>query len=318
MTENEVRAKVVSIAQGFYGCRESDGSHRRIIDIYNRNKPLPRGYPMTYTDAWCACFVSVVSIQSGFTDIMPKECGCGKMIELYKRLGRWQENDAYRPAPGDVIFYDWSDTGNGDNTSAPDHVGILVSVSGNTMKVIEGNMSNAVGYRNIAINGRYIRGFGLPDYASKASTTKPDSGTENAQNPGVAVGDIVDFGGAVHYVSANDTNAHACKPGKAKVTQISAGGKHPYHLIHEPGGGSTVYGWVDAVDIQQAAAPAPQITEGSTVRVKEGAKTYTGGGLASFVYDRDHTVKEISGDRAVITFGGVVVAAVKLADLTLV
>ena len=54
------------------------------------------------------------------------------------------------------------------------------------------------------------------------------------------------------------------------------------------------------------------------MRVKEGAKTYTGGGLASFVYGRDHTVKEISGDRAVITFGGVVVAAVKLADLTLV
>lgn len=52
--------------------------------------------------------------------------------------------------------------------------------------------------------------------------------------------------------------------------------------------------------------------------MKEGAKTYTGGTLAAFVYGRDHTVKEISGDRAVITYGGVVVAAVKLADLTLV
>lgn len=81
-------------------------------------------------------------------------------------------------------------------------------------------------------------------------------------------------------------------------------------------------GFADAFIVEeskgQAAAPAPQITEGSTVRVKEGAKTYTGGGLASFVYGRDHIVKEISGDRAVITFGGVVVAAVKLADLTLV
>ena len=78
-------------------------------------------------------------------------------------------------------------------------------------------------------------------------------------------------------------------------------------------------GFADAFIVEeskgQAAAPAPQITAGSTVRVKEGAKTYTGGGLASFVYGRDHTVKEISGDRAVITFGGVVVAAVKLADL---
>lgn len=54
------------------------------------------------------------------------------------------------------------------------------------------------------------------------------------------------------------------------------------------------------------------------MRLKQGAKTYTGGGLASFVYNRDHAVKEISGDRVVITYGGVVVAAVKLADLTLV
>lgn len=317
MTENEVRATVVAIAQGFNGCRESDGSHRKIIDIYNGNKPLPRGYPMTYTDAWCACFVSVVSIQAGFTDIMPKECGCGKMIELYKGLGRWQESDAYRPAPGDVIFYDWSDTGNGDNMNAPDHVGIVVSVSGNTTKVIEGNMSNAVGYRTIAINGRYIRGFGLPDYASKADGT-PDKEETARPAAGLAVGDIVDFAGAVHYASANDTNAYACKPGKAKVTQICAGAKHPYHLVNEPGGGSSVYGWVNSADIRQAAPAVPQITAGSTVRVKEGAKTYTGGTLAAFVYGREHTVKEISGDRAVITYGGVVVAAVKLADLTLV
>lgn len=81
----------------------------------------------------------------------------------------------------------------------------------------------------------------------------------------------------------------------------------------------------DAFIVEASAAPAPtptpappQIKAGSVVRLKEGAKTYTGGGLASFVYARDHTVKEVSGDRIVITYGGVVVAAVKLADLTLV
>ncbi|NLK40372.1 MAG: hypothetical protein GX303_09080 [Clostridiales bacterium] len=60
------------------------------------------------------------------------------------------------------------------------------------------------------------------------------------------------------------------------------------------------------------------INEKDIVRVKQGAKTYAGGGLASFVYTRDHTVKEIKGDRAVITYGGVVVAAVKVSDLNLV
>lgn len=61
-----------------------------------------------------------------------------------------------------------------------------------------------------------------------------------------------------------------------------------------------------------------KIEEGDKVRVNQGAKTYTGGSLASFVYSRDHIVKELSGKRAVITYGGVVVAAVNVDDLTLV
>lgn len=60
------------------------------------------------------------------------------------------------------------------------------------------------------------------------------------------------------------------------------------------------------------------IKVGSTVKVKEGAKTYTGGKLASFVYSRKHKVKEIKDDRVVITYLGIVIAAVKLSDLTLV
>ena len=55
---------------------------------------------------------------------------------------------------------------------------------------------------------------------------------------------------------------------------------------------------------------------GDTVRVKSGAKTYDGGNLASFVYSRDHKISELSGDKAVITYDGVVVAAVNTADLT--
>ena len=60
------------------------------------------------------------------------------------------------------------------------------------------------------------------------------------------------------------------------------------------------------------------IKVGSTVKVNKGAKTYSGGNLASFVYNRNHTVKEIKGERVVITYNGVVVAAVKFSDLTLV
>lgn len=71
----------------------------------------------------------------------------------------------------------------------------------------------------------------------------------------------------------------------------------------------------EAVSTSTAAAT---IKVGSTVRVKQGATDYNGVSLASFVYNRDHIVKEISGKRVVITYNGVIVAAVNLDDLTLV
>jgi len=37
---------------------------------------------------------------------------------------------------------------------------------------------------------------------------------------------------------------------------ISKGAKHPYHLVKESGGGSTVYGWVNAADVQSEADAA--------------------------------------------------------------
>lgn len=76
-------------------------------------------------------------------------------------------------------------------------------------------------------------------------------------------------------------------------------------------------GYSDAFITTSSGTASAGITKGSKVRVKSGAKTYTGGSLASFVYKRDHIVKEINGKRAVITYGGVVVAAVNVDDLTL-
>lgn len=63
--------------------------------------------------------------------------------------------------------------------------------------------------------------------------------------------------------------------------------------------------------------PKPEIKVGSNVKVKQGAKTYTGGKLASFVYSRVHVVKELDGDRAVITYKGTVVCAIHKDNLIL-
>ena len=179
------------------------------------------------------------------------------------------------------------------------------------------NIGKKAGY-----NARTWRKHGkLPyiDYTGAQTDTSGGTAEGKKDNAvaGYAVGDIVEFIGTKHYTSANASSGKPCKAGKAKITQIYKSGKHQYHLVKVSGGGSTVYGWVDAQDISGGTS-AQKIMAGSKVRVKAGAKTYSGGSLASFVYSRDHIVKELSGKRAVITYGGTVVAAVNVDDLTLV
>jgi len=275
MPETQVRQAVVAKAVSYLGCKESDGSHKKIIDLYNSHKPLARGYVVKYTDAWCATFVSMVGIAMSYTDIIPKECGCNQYIELAKKLGIWVENDAYTPKAGDIILYDWQDSGVGDNAGGADHIGIVVSVTGSTIKVIEGNISNAVGYRNIAVNGKYIRGYVTPKYSAKATTAStPDTSTPAPSTPNAsasyAVGDTVNFKGCLHYTSSFSGGvAKACKAGQAKVTAVAKGNAHSYHLQAVAGKGSTVYGWVNESDITglvgTATAKTYTVVKGDTL-----------------------------------------------------
>ena len=169
MTENQLRSNVVSIMKGWLGWSEANGKHKKIVDIYNTHKPLARGYKVQYTDEWCATAVSAAFIKAGLTDIGFTECSCNRMIDLYKAKGRWEERDSYAPKIGDILMYDWQDNGIGDNVGSADHVGLVAAINGTRLTIIEGNKNESVSYRSINANGKYIRGYCLPDYASKAS-----------------------------------------------------------------------------------------------------------------------------------------------------
>ena len=166
--EAALRMKLVDTACGWAGVREDDGSHHFIIDLYNTLDPLPQDYRVTYDDAWCAAFVSAAALEAGMTDILPPECSCSRQIKLFQNLDRWEEDDGYRPLPGDIIFYDWDFQRSLDCTGWPEHVGIVVGTYGPYIRVMEGNMDDGfAGFRTIRQNDWCIRGYGLPDYASK-------------------------------------------------------------------------------------------------------------------------------------------------------
>ena len=160
--------KIIKQAQAWIGYNEQDGTHKQIIDLYNTQKPLPRGYKVKYTSAWCATFVSAVSIACGMTDIVPTECSCERMIEKFKKLGVWHEDENYTPKPGDIVFYEWDDNGKGDNKAWADHVGIVEKVEGTKITVIEGNYSKSVKRRVITVNQKYLRGYAIPKYETEA------------------------------------------------------------------------------------------------------------------------------------------------------
>lgn len=214
MTEQELRLKIVNCAKSFFGAVQGDQRHEIIVDTYNSFVPHPRGYTLKSTDAWCAAFASAIFLLCDMQSLFPVECSCREQIKGWQKRGGWEEDDAYRPNIGDIIYYDWGDNGEGDNTGVPDHVGIVIWTCGQDVLVCEGNKGAAkyVGYREMNLNGRYIRGYGLPDYASIAEAApvshyEPNNGNCFIELPILSYGKK---GNAVRALQAL-LNAHGAK-----------------------------------------------------------------------------------------------------------
>lgn len=188
MTESQKRKQVADWLAQYVGISEGGTQHKEILAVFN-NSNLCSRYKMTTADAWCAAATSAAFIACGQAGAAGSgkafqcvECSCQNMITKAKAQGIWVENDAYVPKTGDVILYDWQDSGVGDNTGVPDHVGIVVSVSGSTIRVIEGNISNTVGYRTLTVNGKNIRGYITPAYSGSSSQSGTTDSSGNNES----------------------------------------------------------------------------------------------------------------------------------------
>ena len=140
------------------------GSHKTLIDEFNKHRP--DGWAMTYTANFCAACASAIAYLCGVGDVYPCSANVGTIVAKAKNMGIWVENDAYVPSAGDWIIYAWNDSGRGDNVTGASHVGIVVSTGGGYINVFEFNIGNrhSTGYRKIAVNGRFIRGFVVPNF----------------------------------------------------------------------------------------------------------------------------------------------------------
>lgn len=156
----------LNVARGWLGLNESDGSFKQIIDIYNSYVPLPVGYKVQYTDAWCDATVSAIFIKLNATDLIGgPECGVERHIQLFKNAGIWIEDGTITPNPGDLIVYNW-DSSVQPNDGYADHIGIVEEVKDGLITSIEGNSSNSVRRVYNPVGKGYIRGFARPKYTA--------------------------------------------------------------------------------------------------------------------------------------------------------
>jgi len=179
----------LDVARKHVGIREGSTEHKALVNSYNAVKPLPVGYAVKYTDDWCDVFITVVAIKSGATDIVGRECGVDRHIQIFKRLGIWDENGSKTPAAGDIITYNWDDSTQANDGFA-DHIGIVESVSRGVITTIEGNYGNAVKRRAIRVGHGNIRGFARPRYAA-ASKPAPKPAPSTSSTYTVKSGDTL-------------------------------------------------------------------------------------------------------------------------------
>ena len=174
------RDDFVNRALAWLGTKEKSTGHKEIVADYN--KACDKGRKATTATAWCALFVGACAeetdnvLKDGVGVPCDYSCGTGShsLLEKAKTAGIWVESDNYHPIKGDLIIFNWKDTGNPpEDITGHDHVGVVTSAGADSFVSTEGNKNNAVGNRTVKYNARYIRGFITPRFSDEVTPPEP-------------------------------------------------------------------------------------------------------------------------------------------------
>ena len=160
---NGQRDRILRAAASLVGVRGGSAAHHQLVNDYNSVRPLPVGYAVKNSDDWCDIFVTTVFQREGLSGLIGRECGVERHIQIFKRLGIWNEDGTTTPKAGDIITFNW-DQNSQQNNGFADHIGIVESVSNGIIHTIEGNSNNQVRRNAYRIGHGNIRGFATPRY----------------------------------------------------------------------------------------------------------------------------------------------------------
>lgn len=136
------------------------------------------------TTPWCAIFQTYHLRKVGIpTSVCPNFAGCTTIRDSFLiPKGIWKLKGTYTPKPGDLILFDWEDTGN----NKLDHVGMVIKVDGNKVYTVEGNSKGGyttygVRYKSYPLTSSYIVGYGALNYESITDSTLTTTAGSNVK-----------------------------------------------------------------------------------------------------------------------------------------
>ena len=151
---------MIKKAKSLIGASESNGKAQALI-MRPYIKLTGRKGLNVKTCPWCQIFVVSCEYTSGAVKKgkYSTTSGCLQALNWYKKKKRYKKRGV-TPSPSWQVFYDFKGKGK------PTHTGVIVSrnVKKKTITVAEGNKNDAVGYRTLSWNSKYILGYGLPYY----------------------------------------------------------------------------------------------------------------------------------------------------------
>jgi len=157
-----VRVKAADVVNAAYhqvGFRESPPKSNRgpQVDLYTGGRAEP----------WCAHFIAWLFRALGDPlpgDVAPtpKRANPLASVSFTERVFSEHGWLVMMPQVGDLIFY--KDRGQSDPGRGR-HIGLVVAVTGDTVRTVEGNWGDAVVHRTLRRGDPRISGYGRPPYA---------------------------------------------------------------------------------------------------------------------------------------------------------
>lgn len=159
MTKDEAISKVVSLAYDQVGYKEGNNNFNKYAD----DPKIQKLYGWNVQNQpWCAVFVNWLFLNAfGYDDgsamTYGGSPGCAIAAQNYKNNNAWSMN----PRKGDQIFFNIN--------GGINHTGIVVDVSGSTIRTVEGNSSDRVSQNSYYTGDPSIAGYGVPNWAVVAN-----------------------------------------------------------------------------------------------------------------------------------------------------